>query len=276
MCKKLIKLTLAIGIVAGLTLGTDAVSYLSTAYHRATDGVKENIPVTFQIDRARQLVRDLAPEVRRSMQVIAKEEIELERINEQIAESADRNEKSKEDIVRLQADLSSGQQRFRYAGHSYTRAEVTEDLSRRFTRHKVSDETLGHLRAMRDARQHNLDAARQKLTAMVAAQKKLETDIVNLEAKERLVTVAQASSDAVLDDSQLARAEKLIDDIRTRLDVAAKLANADVSFPGEIVLDETETTDVVDQVATYFDLDAQSVAKADRGASKAIVAIHVD
>ena len=108
--------------------------------------------------------------------------------------------------------------------------------------------------------QKNLDAARQKLSAMINARRKLEVDVQNLEAKRKLVEVAQASSDYVFDDSQLARAKELINDIRTRLDVAAKLANADVNVTTEIPLNETAPADITDQVTQYFKLDAK-VAK---------------
>ena len=255
MLKKIVVSTLAVGVIGGLTVGRDACSYVKTAYNKATDGVERSVPIEFQIDRARQMVRDLAPEVRRSMEVIAKEEIELERLADKIDTAQEKVDKSKRDILRLQADLGTGRDLFRYAGHSYDRGEVTEDLSRRFVRHKVSDETLAHLREMRSARQANLDAARQKLTAMISAQKELETDITNLEAKRQLVQVAQASSDVVLDDSRLARAKGLIADIRSRLDVSARLASADVSFPGEIQLDAAESQDVQEQVAAYFKLE---------------------
>ncbi len=252
MFKKIIVTSLAVMLVAGVTLGRDACSYFSTAWNRTTASVTDAVPIDFQIDRARQMVRDLAPEVRNSMRVIAKEEIALDRLNEQITGAHQKAEQGEADILRLSADLHSDQSVFRYAGRSYSRAEVTEDLTRRFTRHKVKDETLTHMQKMRDARQRNLDAARQKLAAMISAQKNLEADIMNLEAKQKLVTVAQASSDLEFDDSQLARAKGLIADIRSRLDVAARLANADLTMPGEIVLDETESIDVIDQVAAYF------------------------
>jgi hypothetical protein len=58
----------------------------------------------------------------------------------------------------------------------------------------------------------------------------------------------------VFDDSQLARCKELITDIRTRLDVAAKLANADVNIEVEIPIDEATPSDITDQVAEYFDL----------------------
>ena len=77
----------------------------------------------------------------------------------------------------------------------------------------------------------------------------------NLEAKLKLVEVAQASSDFVFDDSQLARAKTLMTDIRTRLDVAAKLANADTNFQDEIPLDQPAPDNITEQVAEYFQLD---------------------
>lgn len=269
MIKKIVVSTLLVGLVGGLTFGRDACSYFSTAFGRATESVRRAVPVEFQLDRARQMVRDLAPEVRRSMEVIAKEEIELERLGEQIEAGAAKAEKSKAGIMRLQSDLDSDREVFRYAGCSYDRDEVVEDLSRRFTRHKVADETLEHLTEMRQARMANLEAARQKLTAMIAAQKELETDILNLEAKRQLVEVAQASSDVVaLDESRLARAKGLVADIRSRLDVASRLASADTAFPGEIQLDPAESKDVRQQVAAYFGLAGDSVAVAESKSGK--------
>jgi len=259
MIKKTVITALSLTLVAGVMLGSNAWSYLKTACNRVGENVESTVPVEFQIDRARQMVRDLAPEIRHSMVVIAKEEIEVERLKEQIEKSTAKTEKSKEEILRLQADLADDRQVFRYAGHSYSRNEVTQDLSRRFSRFKVNDETLEHLCSMQQARAKNLDAARQKLTAMVSAQKKLETDITNLEAKRKLVEVAQASSDVVFDDSQLARAKELITDIRTKLDVAAKLANADVSIHAEIPLDAEQSEDVTEQVAAYFDLNKPEI-----------------
>ena len=105
---------------------------------------------------------------------------------------------------------------------------------------------------MRDARQRNLDAARQKLATMMSSQRQLLVEVENLEAKLKLVEVAQASSDLKLDDSQLSRAKGLIADIRAKLDVSAKLANADTNFHDEILLDGPAEDDIQQQVAEYF------------------------
>lgn len=261
MIKKALILVIGLGLTTVVLFGRDAASYMSTSYHRLTDSVKESVPVEFQIDRARQMVQDLDPEIRHSMHVIAKEEVALEQLNKHIAGAEQQAGKDKHEILRLQADLGQNHDVYRYASGSYTAGEVKQDLARRFNRFKVADDTLGNLKNMRDARQRNLDAAQQKLAAMINARRKLEVDIQNLEAKRKLVEVAQASSDFVFDDSHLARAKELITDIRTRLDVAAKLANADVNVPTEIQLDDASPSDITDQVADYFGLGAKHVAQ---------------
>jgi hypothetical protein len=272
MIKKAILLMLGIGLTMGVLFGRNAASYVSTTYHRLTSSVEDAVPVDFQIDRARQMVRDLDPEIRRSMHVIAKEEVALEQLNTQIVGNQQKVDKDREAILRLQTDLGQNKKQFHYASRTYTCDEVKQDLSRRFNRFKVSDDTLGSMKQMRDAREKNLDAARQKLSAMINARRKLEVDVQNLEAKRKLVEVAQASSEYVFDDSQLARAKELINDIRTRLDVAAKLANADVNVETEIPVNDAAPADITDQVAQYFKLDAKDASDTKEKETEAVAA----
>ena len=261
MIKKALLLTIGVAVAMVVLFGRDAASYVGTTYHRMSNSVQEAVPVQFQIDRARQMVHDLEPEIRNSMHVIAKEEVGLEQLNQQIEASEEKTDQDKRDILRLQADLGKNKGVYRYASRTYSAEEVKQDLARRFNRFKVADDTLASLKQMRDARQKNLDAAQQKLAALVNARRKLEVDVQNLEAKRKLVEVAQASSEIVFDDSQLARAKELINDIRMRLDVAAKLANADVNVEAEIPLEEAAPSDITDQVAEYFQLDRDGQAE---------------
>ncbi len=257
MIKKALLVVVGLGLTTLVLFGRDACSYVSTTYNRLTSSVQESVPTEFQIDRAKQMVRDLEPEIRRAMHVIAKEEVALEQLNRQIDACQTKTEKDKGDILRLQADLGTNQNVYRYASRTYTSSEVKQDLARRFNRFKVADDTLASMKQMRDARSKNLDAAQQKLAAMINARRKLDIDIENLQAKHKLVEVAQASSECVIDNSQLARCKELINDIRTRLDVQAKLANADVNVEVEIPLDEASPSDITDQVTEYFKLNGE-------------------
>lgn len=254
MIKKTVLTVLVVGLVAGLLFGRDAVSYLKTGANRMSESVKDSVPTTFQIDRARQMVSELTPTIRQAMHMIAKEEVALENLDEQIAMAEKSSGKLQGEIMRLQADLTSGKSTFHYASRSYERGDVERSLKSKFARYKVGDETLESLKNMRDARAANLLAAQEKYAAMVAAQKQLETDVKCLEAKQQLVEVAQASSDVVFDDSKLARTKELINDIRASLDVKARIANADVDVVTEISLDPEDSADITDQVAAYFNL----------------------
>ena len=110
MCRKLIFSLGGMLLVGGLLFGKDAVSYVSTAFHKVQGTVKESVPVEFEIDRARQMVKDLVPEIRKNMQVIAKEEVEVERLERQIKENEERLNKDRTELMKLKSDVASGKQ----------------------------------------------------------------------------------------------------------------------------------------------------------------------
>ena len=84
MFKKMLVGAFCVAIVSGLLFGTEAVSYLTTSCERVSDSVQSSVPIEFQIDRARKMVRDLEPEIRRSMHVIAEEETEVAELDKRI------------------------------------------------------------------------------------------------------------------------------------------------------------------------------------------------
>jgi phage shock protein A len=187
------------------------------------------------------------------MHVIAKEEVEVERLEDQIATNDAALAKAKQEIVRLRDDVSSPRDFYTYNGKRYTVQQVKLDLANRFERYQTNDATLQSLREILDARQRSLQAARQKLDGMLAAKRQLEVDVENLEARMKMVQVAQTASDINVDDSNLARTKDLIAEIRTRLDVASRLVSAEGQYTGEIDLDEPKAENIVEEVTEYFD-----------------------
>jgi len=261
MVRRILMAAGGLGLVAVMFLGRDAFSYMKTSAGWVTESVKSNIPIEFEIERARKMVKDLVPDIRRNMHVIAQEDVELERLEKQIAETEATITKDRDGIMRLKTDLSSASPTHTYNGRTYTVKQVKTDLANRFERFKTTDATLASLRDIHSARQKSLEAARQKLEGMLAAKTKLEADVQNLEARLKMVEVAQTTSNYQFDDSQLGRAKELITEVRTRLNVAERLVNAETKFDGEIPLDATETEDIVDQVTEYFSPETAKVAE---------------
>ena len=67
------------------------------------------------------------------------------------------------------------------------------------------------------------------------------------------LAAAQTTSDYNFDDSKLARAKELVSDLRSRLEVAEKLVDAEGHFQGQIQLDEPASENIVEQVTEYFE-----------------------
>jgi chromosome segregation ATPase len=198
------------------------------------------------------MIDELGPEIRKNKHVIAKEMAEVERAKREIAKTQDRLDRQQAEVMRLKNDLASGTSVFQYAGHTYTEKQVRADLTARFARYRTNEATLENLKKVLQARETSLNAAREKLEQMIAGREQLKVDVENLEARMRLVEVAQTSSEHNLDDSRIARTRELISDLHTRLDVMEQLAHADGFIPDEIPLDEVGQGDIVDEVAEYF------------------------
>jgi chromosome segregation ATPase len=249
-------LVAGVALLGGVLLfGRDAISYVSTSVGCLKDSVKNSVPVEFQIERARRMIDELAPEIRKNMGIIAKEEVEVQRLQERIAKAEAQLAKDKEQVVRLKGDLATAKESYTYAGRTYTADDVKTDLARRFERYKTAEATLASLGQLHAARTKSVDAARQKLEAMLAARRQLQVDVENLEAQRQMVAAAQTTSSYCFDDSKLGRVKELISDLRTRLDTDAKLVQAEQEFQDEIPLDKPTPANIVDQVSEYFQKD---------------------
>jgi chromosome segregation ATPase len=252
MLKKTLMVGAGIALLAGLVFGRDAFSYIGTSMGLVKKTVKESVPIDFQIERARHMIKDLDPEIRNNMHLIAKEEVDVANLKQQLTESTRQVEKERRDIVRLKTDLEQGGSVFVYAGTSYSQKQVETDLARRFERFKTKEATVEKLNKIMNAREQGLLAANDKLKGMQAAKRQLEVEVENLKARVEMVRVAESTSNFNFDDSRLARTRDAIRDIAARIDVAEKMANASTTLPDQIRLDDPETKNVRDEITKYF------------------------
>lgn len=251
----MIKRSLWIGGVVTVLLGLLwGQSYVFTTWGMMKQSVKNSVPVDFELKRARQMIKDLQPEIEKNMYLIAREETEVAKLERQLARAEEQLADDREDILRLKDDLDSGSESFVYAGRAYTAKQVKTDLEHRFNQYKTKEATLEAKRKVLAARQRSLLAARDKLEGMLAARRQLQVDVENLEARLKMVEVAQTTSDFNFDDSRLARTRELIEEIGDRIEVAERLVNSDVQLSGSIPLDEPEAEqDVTEEITEYFE-----------------------
>ena len=255
MLKKSLFVVGGLGLLGSLFFGRDCASYIGTSIGWARQSISDSVPIDFQIERAREMCDKLDEPIERNMHLIAKEEVAAERLAKEIERADAKINKEESDMLRLRTDLSDGQQFYVYAGRKYTKKQVKTDLTRRLARFKTNRETLDSLRETHQARLRGLAAAREKLTEMQAAKRRFEVDVENLAARQKLVEVAQTTSDLNIDDSELGRAREVIDDMEARIATAEKMVHASEYYNDEIPVSQPGSTDIVADFDEYFERD---------------------
>lgn len=252
MLKKMMMTGGAVALLSGLTLGVPLVSYTKTGVNWLKSSANEALPVEWELKRARQMIADLKPEIESNTRLIAREKIQVARLEDQLSETQVKLAKSESDIRRLSEDLRNESTAYTYGGRTYTSVQVKKDLESRFKRFTTREATADKLEQMLAARKASLAAAHERMDAMLSARRQLEVDVENLQARLGALRVAQASSELSLDGSQLSETRQLLDDIKARIDVAEETMAIDAEYFGEIDLDEPSEEDLLDEIANHF------------------------
>jgi hypothetical protein len=251
MVKKFGLVAAGVFLLLGLVFGRETLSYVGTSFGLVRQKVADAVPIDFEINRARDLVKSLGPEIDHNKHVIAKEEVELKSLKEEIAKAEKTLSKNRGEIERLTNDLKRGDSNYSYAGVVYTSKQVESDLTRRFELYKDRDVFLDKKRELVAAREQRLAAAREKLRSMQAAREQLVVDIEHQDARLEMVKVAQTTSQFNFDDSAFGRTNELLKNIKTRISVAEKMVGSG-SSGGQISLEEPEDSDITNRISEYF------------------------
>lgn len=251
-------------VLGGLVFGRDVFSYVRTAGASVRNAVKSEVPLEFEVERAREMVENLVPDIRRCMHVIAEQQVDVENLGESMQQRQAAMAKQKDAILALKTDLESGEKEFVYAGRSYSESEVYRDLAHRFDRFRAAEEALKRDRMILQHREQALRANQEKLDKMLAAKQDLEVQIEQLESRLKTVQAQSVASSLEFDDSQLTRAKTLIRELNKQLDVKVKLLDAEGKFTGLIPVETSEVpvdSDVVQEIDDYFGLESESDAE---------------
>ena len=87
---------------------------------------------------------------------------------------------------------------------------------------------------------------------MLAQKRQLEVQVENLQARVKMVEVAQTTSNCSFDDSQLGHVKELVSDLQTRINVEEKMLHVEGSLQTEIPVDQPAVDSILDQMTEYF------------------------
>lgn len=268
MVKKALLAGGAVALLIALVFGRSAVSYISTGIGLARETIRDSVPVEMDMKVARNEIRALGPVIDDNIRRIAKEEVLVSRMQDKVMRAEEHLAVMKSEILRLTGDLeSNGSGYFVYVKDgrefSFSRDQVKRDIETRLNAYQSKEQEKTHWRQILEARGETLAAAREKLSAMRSAKAGLEVEVERLEAKLEMVNVAKAKSEFKFDDSKLSRVRQLMEEIDTRIEVEAKLADASEAYPIRIPLEDTtsNSVNITERVHEYFGQDAGVLAK---------------
>ena len=247
-------------LVGGLFFGRDAASYVYSSAKSLQSAVKEAVPVEFELQRARDLLDDIIPEVQANVRLIAQEEVEIASLKADLEQGERSVNAERIRVTKLRDTLGTGKVTYTLGGSDYTAQQVKEELARSFDRYKEAEVVQAGKQRLLETRQKSLQAAMQMLERTKAQKVGLEDQIQALDSQYRLVQAAAVGSKVQIDSSKLAQTEKLIRQIKTRLDVAERVLAHEARFVQPIAVDTIDEKDLLTQVDEHLNPDKVSAA----------------
>ncbi len=241
-----------LAVVGGLLFGDEMVSYAKSSLNLLHGRVKDAVPIEFELTRARDLLDEIIPEMQANIQRIAEEEVELAALKQDIAQSTEQQAQERARISKLRDTVDVVQTNYRLGGRQYTRQQVVDDLSHRFELLKEAEVVLAGKQRLLEQREQTLAAAEQMLDKTRSQKALLEDKIETLTSQYRLVQAASVGSSVQLDNSKLAQTEKLIGQIKKRLDVAERVLARESDFVQPIEVSVVDEADLLAQVDEYL------------------------
>jgi len=257
MVTKWIKNGIIIAIIAivagGIFFGKDVLSYAKSSAKWTQKKVKESVPVEFELRRASDLLEEILPEMHANIKMIAQEEVEIAALKSDIERSTKNLTEEKFCIEKLSAALEEGKNTYIFNNREYNSQQVKADLTNRFERFKEAQLVHSSKQRLLESRKVSLTAAMNLLDKTEARKKLLENKIEGLESQWRLLQAAAVGSKISVDNSKLAQTEKLINQIKNRLDVAERVLAHESNFVETIGIDATTDEDLLGQIDDYFE-----------------------
>jgi hypothetical protein len=236
-------------LVGGFLFGTDFFSYVKTSAGTVRESVRENVPIEFELERARDLINEILPEIHSNIHVIAQDEVEIAALQEDIQQSTEQLGDERKGLARLRNKLNVVNASYSVSGRNYSRAQLMEFVSQRFSRVKDAEVILGSKQRLLNTRETSLQAAMQLLERARHKKAELEQKVEGLIAQNRLLKASAVQSKVHVDHSKLSRADQLLSDIQKRLDVAERVLaheESTVLFIEPSMIDETSLLAEID------------------------------
>ncbi len=231
-----------------LMFGTELPSYLANAAGSVRSDLKESIPLEFELQRARDMLDDLMPEIHSKIQRVAQAEVEIKSLTNQIRRNELRLGHRAHKLQSMRKALEARLQSIDFVGDE--RQRQLQRLSVAFDQYKESEALLASQRGLLDARADSLRAARDALEDYRSQKALIEQKIQSLTTRHQLVQAQSELKSMSKNSNDLTRIDELLTDVEVRIDIASRILDYETDLlPSDATacLDEKDLLADVDQ-----------------------------
>ena len=219
---------LAVVGLSGMSYGTGAFSYLQTIWNQTTEAIADEIPVEFQIERAKTIMTQLDPEIKSTLTAVARKEIEKEEIEVRLADARERADNQKQELMATD--------------------EISDKTRILYVSHKTNQSTVNSLEQLNELKGQTILAGKKKLLQLSQARKALEVTIEELEVRNETLKLIQNERGTFEDSAILSEVQDIINSLSTRIGVAEKLLDIESTINQEAAAD----TGLDDEIAAFI------------------------
>ena len=251
---------LALFVGGFLLLGSDFTSMLKSSVGSVRQSVKESVPVEFELNRAKEKINEILPDLKSQVRMIAEEEVAISRLENEVRKDTDRVEAQKQQLSSQRQEIRTQKVSYTVGQMTLNQQQFTDHLKTRFDHFKQAELSLESKQKLLEKRKQGLSAAVAVLEQMRLRQSELKLKVESLAAQHRLIKASQIDSGTLVDGSQLSQADHLLDEIETRLAVAQKVMDYETD-----TMDLPETPQsrspemVLSEIDAYFGPDGESL-----------------
>jgi chromosome segregation ATPase len=267
----MIKKTIGAGVLGVLALvglfGTPAGSYVRTGVTKIRTVAKDSVPVQFEIDRAKHEIEQLDPAIRQHIEILARAEQDVKRLEAEIAETTANLDKQKTAILKIRASV--GDSVIRPVSDSKDGMKLEEMLRNKLDGYNRVERILSEKKATLESRQKVVESAKEHLTAIATQKKALEARVEEIQARLAAIEANNARNKYHFDGSALSRAKKSVNDLDERLTVITRVAEMEgrLEEDGTLAPAKTAIGDVTKEIDAKFGAKAKENLAGEASAS---------
>jgi chromosome segregation ATPase len=264
MFRKLFILAGIVLIGGWLWARSDAGSYAKTAWKEITSCAKGQVPLSFEIKRAKDMLAQLDRTDDKLISAMAGEMVAIKHLERDVEQLQANLEREKEVIQSAAERIKSSTTLTSEKGGRDVQAT---DLERRFRLYRQKEATLKNQKDLLAEHQERLNAVKEQRDGLRSQKAELMARIQKLETEVEILKAAETRSKKWLGDSEIrevAKLKELVDSLERRIETGMtelQLRQDQKASPAKAVPMRISTTNLVQEIEVHFGTAKAEVAE---------------